>query len=138
MPDTPGIAPSPSVAEVTVPVMTFVCAHRVLAPANTNKTKNRNSFFIRLRFRLKFKWCNVGNFFFYISTQVKKNGGHYILIMYKYVRRTDLKVPEGGDYSAGGTNRRDDIRAKVHSGPGYRTRRARAVSRMGDTSVRKG
>jgi hypothetical protein len=33
--------------------MTFVCAHSVLAPANTNKTKNRNSFFIRLRFRFK-------------------------------------------------------------------------------------
>jgi hypothetical protein len=69
--DTPGIAPSPSVAEVTVPVMTFVCAHRVLAPANTNKTKNRNSFFIRLRFRLKFKWCNVGKYFF-ISVFIRK------------------------------------------------------------------
>jgi hypothetical protein len=31
--DTPGIAPSPSTEEVTVPVMTFVCAHRVVAPA---------------------------------------------------------------------------------------------------------
>jgi hypothetical protein len=71
--DTPGIVPSPSVAEVTVPVMTFVCAHRVLAPANTNKTKNRNSFFIRLRFRLKFELGKVEKKYFLTMSFEKKS-----------------------------------------------------------------
>jgi hypothetical protein len=62
---TLGIVPSPSVAEVTVPVMTFVCAQSVLAPANTNKTKNRNNFFIRRRFRLKFKCGKLHIYYIY-------------------------------------------------------------------------
>jgi len=51
---TPGIAPSPSTVEETVPVMTFVWANRVETPANTNKTISRINFFIRFRFRFKF------------------------------------------------------------------------------------
>jgi len=51
--DTPGIGPSPSTAEVTVPVTVLVCAISAVTPVHRNNTNNRISFFIRSSFRFK-------------------------------------------------------------------------------------
>ncbi len=51
---TAGSVPSPSVDEVTVPVITLVCAIRADAPS-TKKTKYKSNFFISFTFRLVYK-----------------------------------------------------------------------------------